>query len=52
MSIVSDRLQHVRDALDRASNNLTPAQWKELLGELDADVTGHLDALRDEAGEQ
>jgi hypothetical protein len=42
-------LDRVRDALHKAGEGMSPAQWKELLEELGADIDGHLDALREEA---
>ena len=38
----------VRDALDRAGEKLSPAEWKELLEELSADIEGHLEAVKEE----
>lgn len=43
-------LEKVRNVLHDVGKNMKPAEWKELLEELEADITGHLDAIREEAG--
>ncbi len=45
-------LETVRNALHDAGKDLSPAEWKELLQELSADIDGHLDAVREEAKEE
>ncbi len=42
-------LEAVRNALHDAGKDLSPSEWKELLEELNADIDGHLDAIREEA---
>lgn len=48
---VENKLNMVRNCLANAGKNLSPADWKELLEELGADIEGHLDAIREEAEE-
>jgi hypothetical protein len=38
----------VRDALHAACKDMPPSEYKQVLEELSSDLTGNLDALRDE----
>ena len=46
---MKEKLESVRRALHEAGKNLSPADWKALLEELHADITGHLDAVEEES---
>jgi hypothetical protein len=50
MAKINVPLEAVRDELHNQGKNLKPSEWKELLEELQADIVGHLDAIKEEGG--
>lgn len=49
MSLVTDRVEIVRNALHRAGKDLQPEDWKAVLEEIGADIDGHLEAIKEES---
>lgn len=46
-----DALSGIRGAVDLYTKNLSKADYREVLEEVDADIEGRLDALSEEEGE-
>lgn len=49
---VEKRIERLRDALDSTGRDLSPTEWKELLEVIEADIQGHLEAIKEEAAEE